>query len=314
MAGARESLVISCLEDEENLSRFRGTPPARGPHRGSHYALKVQKIWFLRTPIRRGPRAKRLRSVAAARPEKPLRTHLRSAASQRRRLGLSQMSVPFRSASELCCELRPWRLPLPCLRSEWWRHPRVRDGLQRVGLSHRRARSGSMAMTASPILESAIECARLGLSVHFQKGKNAFEPGWNSGPPKTEAQLQRDYQAGWNIGFQTGHRSRINGQGTVVLDLDLRSTDPEHVAAAELALKLLVGDSACRPSSPAGVVSTSTFDAQAIACQRSRPRSSDPLWRRLTASRRGRSSFWPLAMPARCRPASILKQASRTPG
>jgi Protein of unknown function (DUF3987)/Bifunctional DNA primase/polymerase, N-terminal len=99
-----------------------------------------------------------------------------------------------------------------------------------------------MAMTAScAILESAIECARLGLSVHFQKGKNAFELGWNSGPPKTEAQLQRDYQAGWNIGFQTGHRSKLNGAPIGVLDPDLRSNDPRHVAEMNAALRELVG-------------------------------------------------------------------------
>jgi Protein of unknown function (DUF3987)/Bifunctional DNA primase/polymerase, N-terminal len=96
-------------------------------------------------------------------------------------------------------------------------------------------------MTASPILESAIECARLGLSVHFQKGKNAFELGWNSGPPKTEAQLQRDYQAGWNIGFQTGHRSMLNGLPVGVLDPDLRSKDPRHAAEMDAALRELVG-------------------------------------------------------------------------
>ena len=156
-------------------------------------------------------------------------------------LGVGQVSVPFRSAPELYRELRPRRLPLPCLRSEWRRHPRVRDGLQRVRLSHRGARSRGLAMTASfPILESAIGYARLGLSVHFQKGKNAFEPGWNSGPAKTEAQLQRDYQAGWNIGFQTGHRSKLNGAPIGVLDPDLRSNDPRHAAEMDAALGELV--------------------------------------------------------------------------
>jgi hypothetical protein len=100
-----------------------------------------------------------------------------------------------------------------------------------------------MAMTTpSAILESAIECARLGLSVHFQKGKNAFETGWNSGAPKTDAQLQRDYRVGWNIGFQTGHRSKLNGLPVGVLDPDLRSNDPRHAAEMDAALKKLVGD------------------------------------------------------------------------
>ena len=95
--------------------------------------------------------------------------------------------------------------------------------------------------TSSSILESAIECARLGLSIHFQKGKNALEPGWNSGPAKTEAQLMRDYQVGWNIGFQTGHRSKINGLPIGVLDPDLRSNEPRHAAEMNAALRELVG-------------------------------------------------------------------------
>jgi hypothetical protein len=96
-------------------------------------------------------------------------------------------------------------------------------------------------MTAFPILESAVECARLGLSVHYQKGKIAFESGWNSGLPKTEAQLRRDYQADWNIGFQTGHRSKISGKPVGVLDPDLRSDEPRHAAEMDAAVRELVG-------------------------------------------------------------------------
>ena len=97
-------------------------------------------------------------------------------------------------------------------------------------------------MTASfPILESAIGCARLGFAVHYQMGKNAFEPGWNSGPVKTEGQLQRDYRPGWNIGFQTGHRSKLNGLPVGVLDPDLRSNEPRHAAEMDAALRELVG-------------------------------------------------------------------------
>ena len=89
--------------------------------------------------------------------------------------------------------------------------------------------------TSSAILDSAIACTRLGLSVHFQKGKDAFEQGWNSAPAKTEAQLIRDYQPGWNIGFQTGHRSKLNGAPIGVLDPDLRSNDPRHAAEMDAA-------------------------------------------------------------------------------
>jgi hypothetical protein len=97
-------------------------------------------------------------------------------------------------------------------------------------------------MTSSPILESAIQAARAGLSVHFQRGKGAFEPGWNSGPPKTEAQLRRDFDPQYNIGFQTGARSRIGGRPVVVLDVDIRSNDPKHLVGLEPALKGLIGN------------------------------------------------------------------------
>jgi hypothetical protein len=85
------------------------------------------------------------------------------------------------------------------------------------------------------ILESAIEFQQLGLAVHYQIGKRAFEKGWNSDPPKTEAQLRRDYQPGLNIGFQTGHRSKLNGAPIGVLDPDLRSNDPRHAAEMDAA-------------------------------------------------------------------------------
>jgi Protein of unknown function (DUF3987)/Bifunctional DNA primase/polymerase, N-terminal len=98
-----------------------------------------------------------------------------------------------------------------------------------------------MAMTtSSPILESAIEATQAGLSVHYQRGKGAVETGWNSGPPKTETQLRRDWRPAYNVGFQTGHRSKINAQAVIVLDL--RSADPGHLAAAKLTLRLLVGN------------------------------------------------------------------------
>jgi hypothetical protein len=96
--------------------------------------------------------------------------------------------------------------------------------------------------TSSAILDSAIECTRLGLSVHFQKGKIAFESGWSSGPAKTAEQLQGDYRPGWNIGFQTGPRSRIGGRPVVVLDVDIRSNDPKHLVGLQPALKGLIGN------------------------------------------------------------------------
>jgi hypothetical protein len=92
----------------------------------------------------------------------------------------------------------------------------------------------------NPILESAIEYARLGLAVHFQKGKAAFELGWSSGPPKTEEQLKRDYREGCNIGFMTGIRSRIGGAPIVVLDPDLRSADPRHAEEMNAVVRELV--------------------------------------------------------------------------
>ena len=168
-------------------------------------------------------------------------------------------------------------------------------------------------MTASPILESAIKAAHAGLSVHYQRGKGAFEPGWNSGPPKTEAQLSRDFDEQYNIGFQTGARSRIDGRPVVVLDVDIRSNDPKHLVGLEPALIGLVGNIVPIVVTGSGgrhfyfVCSEDRLPTRQATVLRHRRRWS-------TASRRGHSSFWPLAMPARCRPASILKQASRTAG
>jgi hypothetical protein len=95
----------------------------------------------------------------------------------------------------------------------------------------------------TPMLERAIEYARLGLSVHFQVGKRAFEKNWNSGAPKTVEQLIHEYQPHYNIGFQTGHRSKIGGKPVFVLDKDLRSNDPRHVNELDEEWRQLTGES-----------------------------------------------------------------------
>jgi hypothetical protein len=61
-------------------------------------------------------------------------------------------------------------------------------------------------------------------------------------PPKTEAQLRRDFDPQCNIGFQTGARSKIGGRPVVVLDVDIRSNDPEHLVGLEPALKGLIAN------------------------------------------------------------------------
>jgi hypothetical protein len=99
-----------------------------------------------------------------------------------------------------------------------------------------------MAMTAPSVLEGALAAQEAGLAVHFQRGKRAFERNWSTSPPKQADDLRRDYREGYNIGFRAGDWSKLRGWPVVVLDVDIRSDDPEHRRAARQAWRELVGD------------------------------------------------------------------------
>ena len=97
-------------------------------------------------------------------------------------------------------------------------------------------------MSTPTMLTGALRAQAAGLAVHYQHGKRAFEPGWSTAPPKDAEALTRDYRVGYDIGFRAGHWSTLDGWPVVVLDTDIRSTDPEHQRAAGKACRELVGE------------------------------------------------------------------------
>jgi hypothetical protein len=92
-------------------------------------------------------------------------------------------------------------------------------------------------MSAPAILEGALLAQAAGFAVHYQRGKRAFEPRWSTLPPKIAEELRRDYR---DIGFRTGHWSKLDGWPVVVLDADIRVDDPAHREAARQRFRLLV--------------------------------------------------------------------------
>ena len=97
-------------------------------------------------------------------------------------------------------------------------------------------------MRVHPMLAGALQARASGLAVHYQHGKRAFERGWSTAPPRDAAALSRDFRDGYNIGFRTGDWSKVDGWPVVVLDVDIRSDDPEHRRQARETWRELVGD------------------------------------------------------------------------
>src|SRR5215471_2152582 len=91
------------------------------------------------------------------------------------------------------------------------------------------------------ILDQALELESRGLAVVFQKGRKAFQPGWNK-ERKSADSIKADYRDGYNLGVVTG-LSQIDGKKLCIVDLDIRSKEPAHIQAAWTALQSILGKS-----------------------------------------------------------------------
>jgi hypothetical protein len=95
--------------------------------------------------------------------------------------------------------------------------------------------------TPQPILEQALELEGAGLAVIFQEGKRAIHKGWNR-ERRTAEQLRSEFRPGLNVAVVTGQPSTIGDKCLVVIDCDVRSTDPAHKTDAWRMLQTLIGD------------------------------------------------------------------------
>ena len=94
----------------------------------------------------------------------------------------------------------------------------------------------------------------MGFAVHWLKpsSKLPLESGWTKGPRKTWAQLEDSYQYGLNVGVRLGVASNVGGRSLSVIDCDVKSTDPKHIAEMEKALARLMPGYATAPQVASG--------------------------------------------------------------
>ena len=79
-------------------------------------------------------------------------------------------------------------------------------------------------MSAHPVLSQALELNAAGFAAIFQKGKQAFHPGWNR-ERRTAEQLRNSFKPGLNVAVVTGALSAREGRALIVIDVDVRHSD-----------------------------------------------------------------------------------------
>ncbi len=89
------------------------------------------------------------------------------------------------------------------------------------------------------MLNEAKRLHSMGFAIHWlrPKSKVPLTGGWTKGPRKSWAELEAQYRAGFNLGVRLGAASRFpDGTYLAVIDCDVKSNSPEHLATMEEAL------------------------------------------------------------------------------
>ncbi len=82
-------------------------------------------------------------------------------------------------------------------------------------------------------LEAALRLQEKGFAVILQRGKAAFQKGWNR-KLQTPDDLRKDFDPDCNIGIVTGRLSAPAGKALIVVDIDVRDPNSKDLAMAEL--------------------------------------------------------------------------------
>lgn len=100
-----------------------------------------------------------------------------------------------------------------------------------------------MEVTVDPMLKAAIELRERGFAVHLlrPKSKVPIQKNWSQAQVKSTEELEQEYRPGLNVGFRAGEPSVIDGDGIIVLDIDIRG-GAEYKREAWAACKPFVGD------------------------------------------------------------------------
>lgn len=105
------------------------------------------------------------------------------------------------------------------------------------------------------MLKEAGRLHALGFSIHWlrPKSKIPIDSGWGKGPRKSWDLLQRQYVNGMNLGVRLGTPSLIGDLGYLaVIDVDVKSENPQHRQEALKAVKLLISHNLKLPEVSSG--------------------------------------------------------------
>jgi predicted P-loop ATPase len=83
-----------------------------------------------------------------------------------------------------------------------------------------------------------------GFALHWlhPRSKRPIEMRWTSGARKSFDELRAEYRKGLNVGVRLGSASKLKDGYLAVIDCDVKSTDPRHVAEMEEKLKSVFTD------------------------------------------------------------------------
>lgn len=92
----------------------------------------------------------------------------------------------------------------------------------------------------------------LGYSLIPLNGKAPFESNWNRGPKKSWKDFEAGWRPGMNAGIRLGNVLGSPSRRLAVIDVDVRSDNPEHLRQVDREIERLVPDYKQRPTTLSG--------------------------------------------------------------
>ncbi len=116
-------------------------------------------------------------------------------------------------------------------------------------------RSGSLPYEQQKMINAATELHAKGLELHWlhPKSKRPIGNGWQNHAKRSISSLQSGYRQDYNLGVRTGVWSQPTpGMALVVIDKDVKSTDPRHAMEAQAVVEQLLEYPQLYPSTISG--------------------------------------------------------------
>jgi hypothetical protein len=108
---------------------------------------------------------------------------------------------------------------------------------------------------ADEMLKAVRDLYARGLELHwlYPKTKKPIGEGWSTHPKRSLEDLKQSYESGYNLGVRTGRWSTPEeGKALIIIDMDVKSTDPHHALESQAAVEDLLGDASLYPCVASG--------------------------------------------------------------